>query len=446
MAYTIWIAAIITGCICLGTGILGRIKTKGSTAANLYLLAMVMFLVGSISAPVSPLMDQSKLEQSRWVMRIFVTAVLVSEVLLCSVTLVFPVERPIRIKRVNIYGVMFIIWFGTALALGVTSTSSFIGPTLKMSVGITQILVINSNLAIILSTLFIVRALPATSPEGRQGGKIYLAGLWALHLSGAAFTLDFYRGIEFGPGISLLKAFVFMAGIGFLGVLVGFAIMSNRLVMSGPAPEKIISSRKAKYKLLLRHAYLVEEPKADFAFKMFTDILKGRCNECENDDSFSCESIDCPTCGLPCPCRQCTKYKSRPQGLVVTRQFANEIRKKYFLQTTPILWLSTVQGAQNMDPAKLALLTDHITNFMETSQNGVVLIDGIEYLVTSNDFQRVQKAIDRWTEAAMTSKCRLIISVNANAFDVKELATMERGRETVRPDEKESWRVFPERI
>jgi len=213
-----------------------------------------------------------------------------------------------------------------------------------------------------------------------------------------------------------------------------------------PAPEKFMSGSKAKYKLLLRHAYLVEEPKPVFAFKIFADILKGRCNECENDDSFACESIDCSACGLPCPCRGCTKYTSRPQGLIVTRQFPNDTRNKYFLQTTPILWLTTVQGDQNMDPAKLALLTDYITNFMESSQNGVVLVDGIEYLVTSNDFQRVQKAIDRWTEAAMTSKCRLIMSVDPKAFDLKELATMERDRETVRPDAKESSRVFPERI
>jgi len=211
-------------------------------------------------------------------------------------------------------------------------------------------------------------------------------------------------------------------------------------------PEKFISSRKAKYKLLLRHAYLVEEPKPDFAFKMFTDILKGRCNECENDDSFPCESIDCSACGLPCPCHNCTKYESRPQGLIVTRQLAKDIREKYYLQTTPVLWLSTVQGAQNMDPAKLALLTDYVTNFMESSQNGVVLVEGIEYLMTSNDFQRVQRAIDRWTEEAMTSKCRLILSVDPNAFDVKQVATMERDRETVRPDAKESWQVFPERI
>jgi|GEM_PF-437865 len=446
MEYAAWIGAIVVGFICLGAGILGRIKTKGSVAANLYLFSMSMFLVGAITAPIGPLLNESRLEQSEYTMRIFVTAVLVGEMLLCSVTVVFPVDRPLRFKRVNLYGVILTAWFAASLALGATSTSSFNGSTLMLSKGTTQVLIINSSVMIILSTLFVVKGLPAANPDGRQGGKIYLTGLWALDLSGAAFIFDFYRGIEFGPGISLLKPLAFVAGIGFLGVLNGFAIMSGRLDLNGPTPEKFISGSKAKYKLMLRHAYLVEEPKPDFAFNMFTDILKSRCNECENDASFSCESINCSACGLPCPCHQCRKFKSRPQGLIVTRQFPNEVRSKYLIQTTPILWLTTVQGQENMDPSKLALLTDHMTGFMESTQNGVVIVDGIEYLVTSNDFQRVQKAIDRWTEAAMTSKCRLIMSVDAKAFDVRELATMERDRETVKPDANESWRVFPARI
>jgi Protein of unknown function (DUF835) len=446
MAYYAWIGAIVVGLICLGAGILGRMKTKGSTAATLYLMAMAVLLVGTVTAPVSPLLDHSRLEQSRLLVKIFVTAVLVTEVLLWSVTLVFPVERPLRFKRVSLSGVMLFVWLGAALVLGATSTSSFIGSTLKLPIGTTQILIVNSNIMIILSTIFIVKGLPGANQEGRQGGKIYLLGLWVVHLSAIAFMLDIYKGIEFGAGISLLKAVIFIAGVGFMGVLNGFAIASNRLVLKGPTTEMFLSGSKSKYKLLLRHAYLVEETKPDFAFKIFTDILKGRCSECENDESFACESIDCSACRLPCPCRDCTKYKSRPQGLIVTRQFATDIRARYFIQTTPILWLSTVQGPQNMDPSKLALLTDYIINFMESAQNGVVLVDGIEYMVTSNDFQKTQKAVDRWTETAMTSKCRLILSVDPKAFDVKELATLERDRETVRPDAKESWRVFPERI
>ncbi len=211
-------------------------------------------------------------------------------------------------------------------------------------------------------------------------------------------------------------------------------------------PEKMSTSTKSLYKLLHRHVYLVEEPKATFAFKIFTDILKNRCYDCATDDSFTCESLECPTCRLPCPCRGCAKHQSRPQGLIVSRQFPREIRASHFLQTTPILWLSTVSGKDNMDPAKLNMLTDYIVSFLERSQNGVVLVDGLEYLVTSNDFQRVLKAVDRWTESAMTSNSRLIVSVDPRAFEIKELAHLERNREVVRPDAREAWQIIPEKI
>lgn len=219
-----------------------------------------------------------------------------------------------------------------------------------------------------------------------------------------------------------------------------FGWIKGRRSKAAPTAEAMVSSSKASFRLLHRHVYLVEEEKSDFSFKMFTDILKGRCFDCENDDSFSCESLECATCKLPCPCRTCTKYKSRAQGLIVTRQFPNTVRSKHFIQTTPILWLSSVAGKDNLDPAKISLLTDYLVTFMEKSQNGVVLVDGVEYLVTSNDFQKVIRSIDRWTEAAMTSACRLVISVDPRAFSEKELALLERHRVVVRPAEDEGLR------
>lgn len=223
-------------------------------------------------------------------------------------------------------------------------------------------------------------------------------------------------------------------------------ILPRRRPIRAPVSERLASSSKAKYKLFHRYVYLVEEPKPEFSFNVFSDVLKGRCLDCENDESFPCESLDCSACGLPCPCKQCKKYRSRPQGLIVTRQFPKHVRSKYFLQTTPIIWLSTVAGKDNMDPAKLSLLTDHLVNFMEKSQNGIVIIDGLEYLTTTSDFLRVLKAIDRWTETAMVSNTRLIMSVDGRSFESKELALLERNREVVRPDATEAWKVIPEPV
>ncbi len=213
-----------------------------------------------------------------------------------------------------------------------------------------------------------------------------------------------------------------------------------------PTTERSVSGSKATYNLLHRRVYLVEEPKPVFSMRLFSDILKGRCYDCDDDESFMCESLACSACSLPCPCKKCTKYRSRTQGLIVTRQRPKEIRSRYFIQTTPIIWLSSVSGKDNMDPAKLSLLTDFLIISMEKSQNGVVLVDGIEYLTTSNDFQRVLRAVDRWTETAMTSSTRLIITLDPGAFEQKELAMFERHKEVLRPGAKEPWMIIPEPV
>ncbi len=232
-----------------------------------------------------------------------------------------------------------------------------------------------------------------------------------------------------------------------LGFFSGFlSRLTGGPAVASPSEEKLASSAKTKYRLLKKRVYLVEEPKPRFAFKIFNDVLKGRCFDCEDDQSFTCESLDCAQCQLPCPCRPCEKHKTRSQGLIITNQYPVTVRREHFIQTTPILWLSSVPMQDAMDPAKLSILTDYLLKFMESSQNGVVLVDGLEYIMTSNDFQRMLRAVDRWTEAAMVSNTRIVVSVDRNAFDSKELAFLERDKEIVRPDAKESWRIIPERI
>jgi hypothetical protein len=309
-----------------------------------------------------------------------------------------------------------------------------------------QFVTIQSGVLVVLATAFIMISRPKASAEGKRSSAIFLIGLWVFVGSGIPWTASTISSAPPSSDVVNLETAVMLTGVALAGLLFAFSIARGKMVMAAPTPERLLSSSKARYKLLHRFIYIVEEPKPNFAFKIFTDILKGRCSDCDDDDSFPCESLDCASCKLPCPCRNCKKYRSRPQGMIVTRQFPHEVRAKYFLQTTPILWLSTVAGSENMDPAKLSLLTDHLVNFMEKSQNGVILVDGLEYLTTSNDFPRLLRAVDRWSETAMTSNSVLIMSVDARSFDSKELALMERNREVVRPDAPKTWMIIPERV
>ncbi|MDH3365614.1 MAG: DUF835 domain-containing protein [Thermoplasmata archaeon] len=433
MVAVLWIASLIAGAICLGAGLLALMSNPRSSAAMLFLFAMWSTFVALVTGAMYPLIEPAKDEVARTVGMTFVFSVLLSETFLWQLTMVFPQERKITFRPLNRFGLMMIAGVVVAITLGSLVEIEFVDGVEISSFG-TSLMVLYPLTMMIIAMAFIVTSRGRSSAAQRRSGFIYLAGLWIFALSAVPYLFQTADGVGFDAGDLSIASLSIVMGIALSGLVFAISIASGQMVLREPTMEATISSTKAAYELLHRRVYLVEEEKSSLSFEMFVDILRGRCFDCENDESFPCESLDCSSCGLPCPCRECTKYTSRAQGLIVTRKYPNDLRSEMYLQTTPIIWLSTVAGKDNLDPAKLSLLTDMLVSFMERSENGVVLIDGIEYLVTSTDFQRTLKATERWTETAMANATKLIISVDPRAFDMREMAMLEKNKEVITPD------------
>lgn len=443
----LWLSGLVAGAICLGAGMLAWMKSPKAPAAALFLLAMMATFVAMITGPLHTLVAPEHSDVANMLVKAFVTSVILAITFLWDLALIFPVERRISFRPPNIIAVIIILSAIAAVTIGLLAEVDYSGttaPTLSRRSGALTVIAFMG--AIVFATGTTLYSMSHATQEGRRSATIYLIGIWIFAGSGSLYALIIATGVGHGSALEEGSSSLLTAGVLVAGLVFASSIARGQMSMSvEPREEKLVSGAKAKFKLLPRRVYVVEESKPELSMKMFTDILKGRCWDCEDDESFTCESLDCSACGLPCPCKKCTKYKSRTQGLIVTRQFPKEVRTKYYLQTTPILWLSTISGKDNIDPAKLSVLTDLLVTFMEKSQNGVVLVDGIEYLVTSNDFSRVLKAIDRWTETAMSTRTRLILSLDPQAFAQTELAMMERSREVIRP-EAEPWLTMPEPI
>ena len=119
------------------------------------------------------------------------------------------------------------------------------------------------------------------------------------------------------------------------------------------------------------------------------------------------------------------------QGLCVTRQHPSTIRKEWGLEKTPIIWLSNQLGKVYVNPTNIGILSDTIIRFVEKSGDSVVLIDGVEFLIVNNDFEKVLRMIHHITEAVMEYKSRLIISVDPRTLSTRELALLERNMEII---------------
>ncbi len=119
------------------------------------------------------------------------------------------------------------------------------------------------------------------------------------------------------------------------------------------------------------------------------------------------------------------------QGLCITRQHPSVVRSKWGLEKTPIIWLSNKLGKVYLNPSNIGILSDTIVRFVEKSGESVVMIDGIEFLITNNDFGKVIRMIHHVFDAVMENKSRLIISVDPRTLEQREIALLERNMEVV---------------
>jgi PAS domain S-box-containing protein len=115
-------------------------------------------------------------------------------------------------------------------------------------------------------------------------------------------------------------------------------------------------------------------------------------------------------------------------GLCVTRILPDTIRKAYSLEKTPILWLTTNKLANQhcVSPTNIVDLSSAIINFMERIKDGVVLLDGIEYLITQNNYRSILNLMQLLNDKIMLNKSRIIVPLDPEVIDPKELHQLMR--------------------
>lgn len=114
------------------------------------------------------------------------------------------------------------------------------------------------------------------------------------------------------------------------------------------------------------------------------------------------------------------------QGLCITRDFPAKVRKRYDLQKTPIIWLSTSDTENTVPPQNLSALFYQIENFLKKSESGIVMLSGLEYLISHNTYPSVLKFIQLLNEQIAIRDSILIIPLSPLTLEEKDLKMIER--------------------
>ena len=121
------------------------------------------------------------------------------------------------------------------------------------------------------------------------------------------------------------------------------------------------------------------------------------------------------------------------KGLLVVREHPNRLKQMHDFNATKILWLTRRVGEDHIDPTELSHLSMNISKFVEGSKKSVVLIEGLEYLITQNNFETVLRFVNHMHDFVLAHDCAIIIVLDPRVLSMREIALLERSARIVEP-------------
>ena len=119
------------------------------------------------------------------------------------------------------------------------------------------------------------------------------------------------------------------------------------------------------------------------------------------------------------------------RGLVVTRMNPKRIRDEFKVEPE-ILWLTDKESSQEKTiPPSLEMLIHVMQTFMGVEEHGMIVLDGIQYLVSSTNFEAVLRFLRSLIDEVSESDDILVISISPETMKPQELSILEREMEVL---------------
>ena len=115
------------------------------------------------------------------------------------------------------------------------------------------------------------------------------------------------------------------------------------------------------------------------------------------------------------------------KGMIVAREYPEKVQKKWGLSEVPYLWLSyEIQNKYGREPTNVPLIYSEIKNFLGSVTQPIVLISGLEYLISQNNFPKILKFIQLINDNIAMNEGMLLLPVSAETLNQKDVRLLER--------------------
>ena len=117
------------------------------------------------------------------------------------------------------------------------------------------------------------------------------------------------------------------------------------------------------------------------------------------------------------------------RGLILSRTHPDSLRRKWNLNA-PHIWLArgnTNEFIQSVHPERLMKMITIVSSFIESSDSDkIILLDGLEYLISQNGFETMMRFIQLINEQVNTSNTVMLIPLHPHALNDQQKGILER--------------------
>jgi ribosomal protein S27E len=117
-------------------------------------------------------------------------------------------------------------------------------------------------------------------------------------------------------------------------------------------------------------------------------------------------------------------------AMCVSTTFPEKLTKEFDIKKADLYWLSdtaTDMSVKTLDPKRLDFeMMRAISNFFKESPGGVVMIDGLEYLVVENGFDRVLRFVKKINDLASVNDATIFVPLTPSSLGDDEFAMLRK--------------------
>jgi two-component system chemotaxis response regulator CheY len=127
-------------------------------------------------------------------------------------------------------------------------------------------------------------------------------------------------------------------------------------------------------------------------------------------------------------------------GMIISRMAPKDVQEKYRTGPATTIWLTfnKVDDCDCIEPTAGGLLYKRINEFVKAHDKALILIDGLEYIISQTTFGGAQKLLQAIHDDIMLSSGMVIVPLDTAVLDQKQMHFLSRELKVIDPKDTQS--------